>query len=66
MKSEYKGFKPGDRIKLIHMIDEQAVPDGTKGTIDHIDDIGQLHVNWDNGRHIAVILGLDSIEKIES
>ena len=39
MKSEYKGYKPGDRIELIHMDDSQAVTDGTKGTIDYIIEI---------------------------
>ena len=64
MKSEYKGYKPGDRIELIHMDDSQAVTDGTKRTIDYIDDIGQLHMKWDNGRTLAVNLDLDSVRKI--
>ncbi len=64
MKSEYRGYKPGDRIELIHMEDSQAVPEGTKGTINHIDDIGQLHMSWDNGRSLAVNLDVDEIRKI--
>ena len=64
MKSEYKGYKPGDRIELIHMDDIQAVPAGTLGTIESIDDIGQLRMKWDNGRTLAVNLDLDSIRKI--
>lgn len=64
MKSEYRGYKPGDRIELIHMEDSQAVPEGTKGTINHIDDIGQLHMSWDNGRSLAVNLDVDIIRKI--
>lgn len=64
MKSEYKGFKPGDRIELLYMEDSQAVPEGTKGTIKYIDDIGQLHMSWDNGRSLAVNLDVDEIRKI--
>lgn len=64
MKSEYRGYKVGDRIKLIHMEDNQAVPGGTCGTIDCIDDIGQLHMKWDNGRTLAVNLDEDIITKI--
>ena len=64
MKSVYKGFKPGDRIELIYMEDSQAVPEGTKGTIKYIDDIGQLHMSWDNGRSLAVNLDVDEIRKI--
>ena len=43
------------------MEDNQAVPSGTCGTIDCIDDIGQLHMKWDNGRTLAVNLDEDSI-----
>lgn len=64
MKSSYKGYKPGDRIELISMEDSQAVPIGTKGTIDYIDDIGQLHMHWDNGRSLAVNLDVDIIKRI--
>ena len=64
MKSEYRGYKVGDRIKLIHMEDSQAVPSGTCGTIDYIDDIGQLHMKWENGRTLAVNLDIDIITKI--
>lgn len=64
MKSEYRGYKVGDRIKLIHMEDSQAVPSGTCGTIDCIDDIGQLNMKWDNGRTLVVNLDEDIITKI--
>ena len=64
MKSEYRGYKPGDRIELIYMEDSQAVPEGTKGTIKYIDDIGQLHMSWDNGRSLAVNLDVDKVRKL--
>jgi len=64
MKSEYRGYKPGDRIELIHMDDNFAVPVGTLGTIKRIDDIGQLHMAWDNGRTLAVNLEIDSERKV--
>lgn len=64
MKSEYKGYKPGDRIVLLYMEDDQAVPEGTKGTINYIDDIGQLHMSWDNGRSLAINLDVDRIRKL--
>ena len=46
------------------MEDSQAVPSETCGTIKYIDDIGQLYMQWDNGRTIAVNLDIDIIEKI--
>ena len=57
-------MQKGDRIELIFMDDAQAVPPGTKGTVTMIDGIGQIHVNWDNGRTLAVVPGVDRFKKI--
>ena len=57
-------YKVGDRIKLICMDDDFAVPSGTYGTIDYIDDDGQIHMNWENGRTIPLIYGVDKFEVI--
>ena len=34
---------------------EQGMPDGLKGTVSFVDDAGQIHVNWENGRTLPVI-----------
>ena len=53
-------YPPGTRIRLIEMNDPYAlVPPGTEGSIVHIDDQCQLHMEWDNGRTLAVIPGVD-------
>ena len=57
-------YPPGTRIRLDHMQDSQAVPDGTEGTVDLVDDIGQLHMKWDNGRTLALVPGEDSFSVI--
>lgn len=57
-------YKVGDRIKLICMDDDFAVPSGTYGTIDFIDDEGQIHMDWENGRTIPLIYGVDKFEVI--
>lgn len=44
----------GKRVMIIKMDDKQAPPPGTHGTIKGIDDIGQIHVNWDNGSTLAI------------
>ena len=49
----------GTRVKLISMNDPFPVPAGTLGTIEFIDDYDQLHVAWDNGSHLALIMGVD-------
>ncbi len=57
-------YPAGTRIKLIKMNDPQAVPSGTLGTVDFIDDDGQIHVKWDNGSSLALIYNVDSFSII--
>jgi len=59
-------MKSGTRVKLIEMNDLYPVPAGTKGTVGHVDDIGQIHVNWDNGSSLALIKDLDEFEVLSS
>ena len=33
---------------------------GLKGTVKHVDDIGQIHVRWENGSGLALNLDVDS------
>lgn len=48
--------KPGLRIKLIKMHDDpRPVDDDMEGVIDHVDSLGTIHVEWDNGRVLGVI-----------
>lgn len=58
-------YKLGTRVKLIKMYDElSAIPTGTEGIIESIDDIGTLHINWDNGSSLGLIVGVDEFEII--
>ena len=52
------------RIQLDFMDDTQAISPCIKGTVRLVDDAAQIHVNWDNGRSLAVIPGEDSFHKI--
>lgn len=57
-------YPPGTRIQLNHMEDKWAVPDGTRGAVDHVDDAGQIHMKWDNGRTLAIVPQVDSFRKL--
>ena len=57
-------FPAGTRVRLIKMDDVQAPPKGTLGTVEYVDDIGTIHVAWDNGSGLGLILGEDLFEKI--
>jgi len=54
-------YPPGTRIRLNSMNDPYApITPGTEGVVDVVDDDGQLHMKWDNGRTLALIPGEDS------
>lgn len=58
-------YPSGTRLELIHMDDPYSpVPDGTRGTVNFVDDAGQLHMNWDNGRTLAVDTDVDTFRKL--
>lgn len=53
-------YPPGTRLQLDQMEDPYApVPPGTLGTVAFVDDAGQVHMEWDNGRTLALVPGID-------
>lgn len=62
-----KRYPRGTRIELDMMSDDpRPIPPGTKGTVDHVDDIGTIHCHFDNGRYLGVVPGEDSFHIISS
>lgn len=58
-------YPSGTRIRLTSMSDPYApVPPGTEGVVTAVDDIGTLHMQWDNGRTLGVVPGEDSFTVI--
>jgi hypothetical protein len=57
--------KIGMRIRIIQMEDDHGVDEGMEGTILTIDDLGTLHVRWDDGSQLGVIPGIDKYELLE-
>ena len=66
-KAEYykKIYPAGTRIKLISMDDPYSpVKSGMTGTVIHVDDMGTLHMKWDNGRTLGLCPDMDSFTVI--
>jgi hypothetical protein len=52
-------YQPGMRIVLIRMNDIQAPLPGTMGSVQFVDDIGTIHMSWDNGSSLGLIPEVD-------
>lgn len=67
MVKMYKERYPkGTRIELISMEDPFApIYPGTKGTVVCVDDMGTIHMKWDNGRTLGIIPSADRFRIIE-
>lgn len=59
-----KVFKPGDRIECVKMVDMKGVPPGTQGTVDYVDDFGNIHMIWDNGSRLSLIEEIDKFKRL--
>lgn len=55
----------GRRVRLIATTDPFThITPGDEGTIMFIDDIGTVHVNWDNGSTLGLVPGEDTWESL--
>lgn len=59
-----KKYPEGALVELISMDDPAAPLPGTMGTVQYVDDIGSIHVLWENGSTLAVAYGHDSCKVI--
>ena len=60
-----EAYPPGTRIMLLSMNDpHNPVESGTRGTIEYVDDVGTLHMKWDNGRSLALCSDADEFRKL--
>ena len=57
-------YPPHTKIKLQAMHDPYAVPAGTIGTVTSVDDLGTIHVNWENGSTLGLIPDQDQFYKL--
>ena len=55
----------GTRVELVHMDDPYTkLTAGDKGTVNHVDDMGTIHISWNCGSSLGVVYGVDVITKI--
>ena len=60
-----KQFPVGTKIQLISMRDEKyPILPGTIGVVTHIDDMGSIHLKWQNGSSLALIPEVDSFKVV--
>lgn len=58
-------YPTGTRIELISMNDPYAkLTPGEQGTVQFVDNIGTIFVNWDCGSGLGIAYGEDIIRKI--
>ena len=61
-----KTYPAGTRVELVSMKDPYTkLMPGEQGTVQFIDDIGTVFVNWDCGSGLGVAYGEDVIRKIQ-
>ena len=61
-----KTYPAGTELELLAMDDKQAPPVGTVGTVDGIDDAGQIMMTWQSGSSLSLIPGVDSFRKVDA
>jgi hypothetical protein len=51
-------YRPGARVRLLSLgqPDRRQLKPGTLGTIRSVDDLGTVHVEWDNGLRLGCIV----------
>lgn len=50
--------EPGDRVEFLGFGEPDpysTLQPGTRGTVAFVDDLGTVHVNWDDGRRLGLV-----------
>lgn len=61
IKAIREKYKIGSTVQLVSMEDYQAPKIGTKGKVIDVDDMGTVHVKWENGSTSEVTIGVDEV-----
>ena len=56
----------GKRVRIINMRDDpNPISPGTEGLVESVDDLGHLHIKWDNGRTLSLIVNTDTFDVLD-
>ena len=56
----------GKRIELVLTTDKfTTLKPGDRGTVDFVDDLGTIHITWDNGSNLGLVPGEDQYKLLE-
>lgn len=60
-------YKPGMKLRLLKEManEKNSIPVGEIGTIDFVDDVGTIHINWECGSSLGLIVNDDKFEEVE-
>lgn len=59
-------YPSGTRLKLtLPMLDPSPIPVNMKGIVAFVDDGGQIHMQWDNGRTLPLNTSVDVFEVVK-
>ena len=59
-----KLYPEGTTLQLDFMDDAFAPPAGTIGKVDIVDDNGVVHMIWQNGSSLGLIVGVDKFHRV--
>ena len=60
-----KEYPKGTKVELLRLDDPyRMIPTGTIGTVEFVDDIGQIHTSWEGNGFLALIYGVDEWKKL--
>lgn len=59
-------YPKGTKVRLIRLDDPyRKIPKGTIGTVESVDDAGQIHTCWHGHGSLPLIYGEDGWEKVD-
>ena len=66
IESLRESYPKGTVVRCLSMDDPfHPISKGTLGKVLYVDDIGTIHVAWENGSSLGLVIGEDSFEKVD-